>query len=117
MIGLVPTHKIYLACGATDMRKGIDGLSVLVQEQLARDPHSGAVFVFRGKSGHLLKILSYDGQGMCLFYKRLDRGMFVWPWTQQDAVFPYPWRCQNCSPRSGVPPPKRSWNRPARQRY
>ena len=72
MIGLVPAHKIYLACGATDMRKGIDGLSVLVQEQLARDPHSGAVFVFRGKSDHLLNVLSYDGQGIWL--KRLTFG-------------------------------------------
>lgn len=86
MIGIVPTHKIFLACGATDMRKGIDGLAVLVQEQLSRDPHSGAVFVFRGKRGHLLKILSYDGQGMCLFYKRLDRGIFVWPWTEKEVV-------------------------------
>jgi transposase len=86
MIGVVPTKTIYLACGATDMRKGIDGLAVLVQEQLARDPHSGSAFVFRGKRGHLLKILSYDGQGMCLFYKRLDRGIFVWPWTDQDVV-------------------------------
>jgi transposase len=81
MIGVVPTQKIYLACGATDMRKGIDGLAVLVQEQLARDPHSGAVFVFRGRRDHLIKVLCYDGQEMCLFYKRLDLGILVWPWT------------------------------------
>lgn len=86
MIGIVPSKHIYLACGATDMRKGIDGLAVLIQEHLSHDPHSGAVFVFRGKRGHLLKILSYDGQGMCLFYKRLDRGMFVWPWPKTDTV-------------------------------
>jgi transposase len=66
------TTKIYLACGTTDMRKGFDGLAVLVQQVLAQSPHCGAIFAFRGKRGDLVKLLWYDGQGMCLFSKRMD---------------------------------------------
>ena len=69
----------WLACGATDMRKGFDGLAVLVQQVLKEDPHSGAMLAFRGKRGDLVKLLWYDGQGLCLFSKRMDRGRFVWP--------------------------------------
>jgi len=83
--GTVPT-KVWLACGATDMRKGFDGLAVLVQQQLLEDPHSGGVFAFRGKRGDLAKLLWYDGQGLCLFSKRMDRGRFVWPVTDTGAV-------------------------------
>ena len=57
-----------------DMRKGFDGLAVLVQQALEQSPHSGALFAFRGKRGHLVKLLWYDGQGMCLFSKRLGPG-------------------------------------------
>ena len=67
-----PSTRIYLACGATDMRKGFDGLAVLVQQVLEQSPHSGALFAFRGKRGDLIKLLWYDGQGMCLFSKRMD---------------------------------------------
>jgi hypothetical protein len=74
MIPLPPTTRIYLACGATDMRKGLDGLAVLVQQVLETSPHSGALFAFRGKRGDLVKQLWYDGQGLCLFSKRMDRG-------------------------------------------
>ncbi|MDR6146202.1 hypothetical protein QE363_001995 [Sphingomonas sp. SORGH_AS870] len=76
----LPT-RVFLACGVTDMRKGFDGLAVLVQQVLAQSPHSGALFAFRGKRGHLVKLLWFDGQGLCLFSKRLDRGRFVWPVT------------------------------------
>jgi transposase len=78
--------KVWLACGVTDMRKGFDGLAVLVQQVLEQSPHSGALFAFRGKRGHLIKLLWYDGQGMCLFSKRLDRGRFIWPMTQVGSV-------------------------------
>jgi transposase len=78
--------KVWLACGITDMRKGIDGLAVLVQQALEQNPHSGALFAFWGKRGHLVKLLWYDGQGMCLFSKRLDRGWFIWPMTQMGSV-------------------------------
>lgn len=77
MIPLPPTTRIYLACGATDMRKGFDGLAVLVQQVLEKSPHSGALFAFRGKRGDLVKLLWYDGQGLCLFSKRMDRGRFI----------------------------------------
>ena len=86
MIPLPPTTRIYLACGATDMRKGFDGLAVLVQQVLEKSPHSGALFAFRGKRGDLVKLLWYDGQGLCLYAKRLDRGRFVWPNAQDGVV-------------------------------
>ncbi|MHA6717833.1 IS66 family insertion sequence element accessory protein TnpB [Sphingomonas sp. RS6] len=68
------------------MRKEFDGLAMLVQQVLAKDPHSGALFAFRGKRGHLVKLLWFDGQGLCLFSKRLDRGCFVWPVTASGTV-------------------------------
>lgn len=82
MIALPPSTRVWLACGATDMRKGMAGLALLVQEGMKQSPHSGALFAFRGKRGDLLKILWHDGQGLCLFSKRIDRGKFVWPMTQ-----------------------------------
>jgi len=79
--------RIWLAAGATDMRRGFDGLAALVAQQLDLDPFSGALFVFRGRRGHLLKILFWDGQGLVLYAKRLERGHFVWPQaSQQGAV-------------------------------
>lgn len=68
------------------MRKGFDGLSVLVQETLKRDLHDGQLFVFRGRRCDLIKLLWHDGQGMCLFAKRLERGRFIWPATAGEAV-------------------------------
>lgn len=81
MIGLPSGVRVWLACGYTDMRKGMDGLALLAQQALAEDPFSGAVFAFRGKRGGLVKLLWFDGQGMCLFSKRLEKGLFVWPVT------------------------------------
>jgi transposase len=78
--------RVWLAAGHTDMRKGFDGLAMLVQETLKRDPHDGQLFVFRGKRGDLIKLLWHDGQGMCLFAKRLERGRFIWPATVGEAV-------------------------------
>jgi len=70
----VPTGvRVWLATGHTDMRKGFPGLALLVQETLLRDPHSGHLFVFRGRRGDLIKVLWHDGQGACLFSKRLER--------------------------------------------
>ncbi len=68
------------------MRKGFDGLAVLVQQVLEQSPHSGTLFAFRGKRGDLIKLLWYDGQGLCLFSKRMDRGRFVWPTTKTGSV-------------------------------
>ena len=72
---LLPANaKVHLAFGVTDMRKGIDGLAMLVQEVLHQDPFSGHLFVFRGRKGNLLKIVFWDGSGLCLFTKRLEQG-------------------------------------------
>ena len=81
MIVLPPNVRGWLACGHTDMRKGMDGLAVLAQQALNEDPFSGALFAFRGKRGGLVKLLWFDGQGLCLFSKRLERAHFVWPVT------------------------------------
>ena len=77
---LVPgsNTKIYLCTGFTDMRKGINGLSLLAQDILSNQFSSGAMFVFRGKSATRIKILWWDSQGFCLFYKCLDSGKFPW---------------------------------------
>ena len=81
MIPVPSSVQVWLASGPTDMRKGFDGLALLVQEILKRNPHNGHLFVFRGRRGGLIKVLWHDGQGMCLFAKRLERGRFVWPST------------------------------------
>lgn len=86
MIGLPAGTRIWLVAGATDMRKGFDGLSALVQTALRDDPFSGQLFVFRGRRGDRVKVLWWDGQGLCLYYKRLERGRFVWPRAQNGVV-------------------------------
>ena len=86
MIGLPAGVRVFLACGRTDMRKGMDGLAMLAQQVLRQDPFSGALFAFRGKRGGLIKLLWFDGQGMCLFSKRLERGHFVWPMSETGSV-------------------------------
>ena len=68
------------------MRRGMNSLALQVQEVLKRDPYDGQVFVFRGKRGDLIKILWSDGQGVCLFAKRLERGRFIWPSPAEGAV-------------------------------
>ena len=86
MITLPSGTRIWLAAGATDMRRGFDGLAALVQLQLSEDPFSGQLFVFRGRRGDRVKILWWDGDGLCLFAKRLERGRFTWPQATQGAV-------------------------------
>ena len=79
MMGLPAGTRVWLAVGRTDMRKGFDGLAAAVQERMAQDPFCGHLFVFRGRRGDLIKVLWWDGQGLCLFAKRLEKGRFVWP--------------------------------------
>lgn len=86
MIGPGTGVRVYLACGVTDMRKGIAGLSTLAQDVLRQKPTSGAVFAFRGRRGDRLKLLYWDGQGFCLYYKVLERGRFPWPSAQDGAA-------------------------------
>ena len=78
--------RIWLAAGITDMRRGFDGLAAIVQEKLAADPFSGHVFIFRGRRGDLVKLLWWDGDGSCLFAKRLERGRFIWPQATEGSV-------------------------------
>jgi transposase len=72
MIPFPSGGRVWLAAGHTDMRKGFDGLALIVQEVLKRDPHSGHPFAFRGRRGSVIKVLWHDGQGMCLYAKRLE---------------------------------------------
>jgi transposase len=68
------------------MRKGFDGLAAQVRNLLRLDPFSGTVFLFRGKRGDRLKALVWDGSGLCLYAKRLERGRFVWPQVSDGAL-------------------------------
>ena len=86
MIELRTGTKIWLAAGVTDMRKGFDGLSGQVQTVLDQQPFSGHVFVFRGRRGDIVKLLWFDGDGLCLFSKRLERGRFIWPKAESGTV-------------------------------
>jgi transposase len=86
MIPIPSGVKVWLATGHTDMRKGFGGLALVVQEVLKRDPHGGHLFIFRGRRSDLIKIIWHDGQGGCLFMKRLDRGRFLWPSIAEGVV-------------------------------
>ena len=86
MITLPTGTRIWVAAGVTDMRKGFDGLAAQVQSALSESPFCGHVFVFRGRAGDRVKVLWWDGTGLCLFAKRLERGRFVWPQAQSGAV-------------------------------
>jgi transposase len=86
MIGPPAGVRVYLACGVTDMRKGMVGLAMLVQQSLADNPFSGALFAFRGRSAGLIKVLWHDGIGLCLLTKRLERGQFIWPSTTSTGA-------------------------------
>ncbi len=92
--------RVHIALGVTDLRKGLDGLAMLVQEVLEQDPFSGHLIAFRGRKANLIKILFWDGAGLCLFTKRLEEGRFPWPcaisscwqsgrsWTRTGAFLP-----------------------------
>ncbi|MBV1866259.1 MAG: IS66 family insertion sequence element accessory protein TnpB [Rhodobacteraceae bacterium] len=86
MIGPGTGVRVYLACGVTDMRKGIAGLTALTQDVLRQKPASGAVFALRGRRGDRIKLLYWDGQGFCLYYKVLERGRFPWPTATEGAA-------------------------------
>jgi len=86
MIGLPAGTRVWLATGHTDMRKGFDGLAAVAQEVFLQDPFGGHVFVFRGRRGDIIKLLWWDGQGLCLLSKRLEKGRFVWPQADGGKV-------------------------------
>ena len=78
--------KVHLAFGYTDMRKGMDGLAAVVKEHLRVDPFSGAIFVFRAKRADRVKLILWDGTGLCLFAKRLEQGTFRWPKIEDGVM-------------------------------
>lgn len=86
MIGPSANARVWLAAGVTDLRKGFDGLAALIKTTLAEDPYCGHLFAFRGRRGDRLKLLWWDGDGLCLFVKRLERGKFVWPRATSGVV-------------------------------
>jgi len=85
VLTISPAVRIYLATGATDLRRSIDGLSALVRERFTLDPLSGHLFLFRNRRGDRLKILAWDRSGFWVLYKRLEQGTFAWP-TESDPA-------------------------------
>lgn len=78
--------RVYIAVGVTDMRKAIDGLSIMVAEQLELDPLSGHLFAFSNRSRSMVKVLYWDRNGFCLWQKRLERDHFRWPESRQEVL-------------------------------
>jgi transposase len=107
MIGWPAGTRIWIVAGVTDLRRGFVGLAGMVQTVLAEDPFSGQVFVFRGRRGDLIKVLWWDGDGLCLFGKRLERGRFIWPQADNGTVSLTP--AQLSMLLEGI-----DWRRPAR---
>lgn len=79
-------HHVYLALGATDMRKSIDGLAAIVSAAFELDPFSSSLFVFCNRNRDRLKILRWDHNGFWLYYRRLERGRFKWPRGSEGAL-------------------------------
>ena len=78
--------RVYLALGHTDMRKAINGLSILVGDQLNQDPFSGHLFVFCNRRRHIVKILYWERNGFCLWQKRLEKHFFRWPESENQLM-------------------------------
>ena len=79
-------EHIYIACGYTDLRKGIDGLALVVQKNFELDPFGNSLFLFCGRRCDRIKALYWEGDGFVLLYKRLERGRFQWPRTKEQAL-------------------------------
>jgi transposase len=79
MIPVPGNVRVFVACGVTDMRRGMNGLALQVQQALGRDPHCGDLYLFCGRRRDTVKLLWHDGIGMSLYAKRLEAGRFVWP--------------------------------------
>lgn len=78
-------EKVYIACGYTDLRKGIDGLAALVQSQFQLDPFTNTLFLFCGRRKDRIKALYWEGNGFVLLYKRLESGSFQWPRNGEEV--------------------------------
>ena len=86
MIAVPAAVRIVVAARPVDFRNGLDGLAALVQQALRENPFAGDLFVFRAKRADRVKILAWDGTGLCLFHKRLEKGRFVWPPVQDGVI-------------------------------
>ena len=80
--------KVYLSCESVDMRKSINGLSIIVQETFELDPFVGALYVFTNRTCNKVKILKWDQNGFWLYYKRLEKGKFFWPKMRGNKIIP-----------------------------
>ena len=78
--------QVYLAIGSTDMRKAINGLSIMVEQHLSKNPFSGDLFVFCNHKRNMIKILYWDKNGFCLWQKRLEKHQFKWPKSVKEVV-------------------------------
>ena len=78
-------EKVYIACGYTDLRKGIDGLATMVQSQFQLDPFTNTLFLFCGRRKDRIKALYWEGNGFVLLYKRLESGSFQWPRNGEEV--------------------------------
>jgi len=83
---LLTNSRVYLAVGITDMRKAINGLSIMVEQHLSKDPFSGDLFVFCNRRQNMIKILYWDKNGFCLWHKRLEKHRFKWPRSAEEVV-------------------------------
>ncbi|WP_309667253.1 IS66 family insertion sequence element accessory protein TnpB [Tabrizicola sp.] len=86
MIPVPLNARVWLAAGVTDMRKGFAALAAQAEQTTQQNPFSGHMFVFRGRQGDLIRIIWWDGQGACLFSKRLEKGRFVWPLAKDGKI-------------------------------
>ena len=86
MIPVPVGTRAWLAAGVTDMRRGFASLAAQAEKTLGEDLYAGHLFVFRGRRGDLVKMIWFDGQGSCLFSKRLERGKFVWPAAAEGKI-------------------------------
>jgi len=86
VIGLPGGVRVLIATRPVDFRKGMDGLAALVKEQLRADPYSGAIFVFRARRADRVKLIVWDGTGLCLYAKRLEQGRFRWPPVEDGTM-------------------------------
>ena len=81
-----PNLRVYIATGNTDMRKAINGLSILVESRMELDPFSGQIFVFSNRRRNMIKILYWDENGFCLWQKRLEKHRFIWPGSGVEVM-------------------------------
>lgn len=86
MLSLTSATKIYLAAGPTDMRKSFNSLSAIVQNEIQKDPLSGHLYVFCNRARNRLKILTWDGSGLWVLAKRLEKGTFSWPTVKEKVI-------------------------------